>query len=111
MTIYLLGIMWTGIPRESFIKAWDGILHRFMHIPTQLLCSRNLQKFKQILEIYQDDVRVMKSLMMILILTMIMMMTIMKAMDKNWVEHTIIEAGYFTAWKCLKLVRWGSILG
>ena len=65
MTIYLLGIMWTGIPRESFIKAWDGILHRLMHIPTQLLCSRNLQKglsnIRELLgwsksdEIFNDD--------------------------------------------------------
>ena len=69
MNIYLLGTMLRGIPMESLIKAWDGILHRLMHIPTQLLCSRNLQKFKQVLEI-----------MMILILTMIMM-TIMIAME------------------------------
>ncbi|KHG19078.1 hypothetical protein F383_24539 [Gossypium arboreum] len=56
-----------------------------MHIPTQLLCSRNLQR-KQILEDYQDDLRVMQSLTMILIFPTRMMMTtmtIMIAMDKN----------------------------
>lgn len=41
--VYLLGTILTGIPRESLIKVWDGILHRLVHIPTQLLSSKNLQ--------------------------------------------------------------------
>lgn len=41
---YLLGTMLTDIPRESFIKVWDGILQRLLHIPTQLVSSKNLHK-------------------------------------------------------------------
>lgn len=40
---YLLGTMLIGIPKESLMKVWDGILQRFMHIPTQFDSSKNLQ--------------------------------------------------------------------
>lgn len=40
--VYSLGTMLTGIPRESFINDWHGILQRLVHIPTQLVSSKNL---------------------------------------------------------------------
>lgn len=43
VSVYLPGTIFTGIPSESLMKACDGILHKLVHIPTQLVCSRNLQ--------------------------------------------------------------------